>query len=1661
MDSPIRPIKGIQLDVHPTAQPKDTTREVRNMVLYSKEGNLMSLSNENGTTDLPNGIPNGFFIIGQTVLDNEAIVILCDESNNNQVGVMSIDGVYTPIAPLDGFTVPTNNKEFGFTKNHAVDCQARKTIDGHRILYFTDNNVPFGYVDLDNPPLVGNVKDTVSLTPSQKIPVIDLIEVKENVQGNLKASTYFFVTRYRTKTGGYTSFGIPSNGIPIYESLLSGNVSEVKGIDYTTTVSSITTETRISKNIVLRFSNIDTLYTELQVVACWFDDKGVLQSYKDADLTINDDVLDYTFSGIDSSETLSFTLEELRKTTINYRYAQAIEQKDNVLFLSGLRSETEDSETLQNIANNITVKYDIEEVPYCNREVTGYTPIQKFSLLEIVKVGRNRLMYTFNEDIELTPALLNFTLYQNYKVATASLTVTSFVTAGTVVLQDGNLSGNVTLTATTGTPSTVLEFQTITSNAVTASNLVTVINNNCPNYFAEIDSVTSNKINLYWSGDIAAGTGYGNTKTITVPGWITLSGAMSGGGTFSTPYPVIPSSYQVTGKSITCIFDVAATVNYIPAETAVKASIITVNNLAVTESYSPGFDSSLNPVVFDIKSNTTLTAVNVNLQNPIEDYINPVTCFYKKGYRRDEVYSLGFYLVYNTGAKSSVYHIPGNDHTVVTQGKNAANTITNELGTYVSSLDYPSSQGYLTGKIRHHVMPSLKQEPSYRFDNITNITYIRILGLAFTLNIELPDEIKSSVSEIVFVRELRDTENKRSVLSQGLLSNFVISAQIFNGSSFHDTKDRLNSVQGKVDTVNGYHIQSIPFCNRLRSSRVVKTSIGSGGYFSRSRGVAYPGYWLDSNTNAAINWPSTQSGWGSFTESLVNTYASFNKLNTDIVDDQVMFYSPETILNTSFSVTNANGLSFKKASKLKGYIKKINNVKDKWRAVSDFWSSAAESFQAYYGYTDMYINFYTSDSMTTEDSYTIEKSNAILSGSSTKSKSLFNTGSPVNGGNNIFGVNSMWSPGGLHCKLSSGISLAETASEIRYFDIQIDKMLGFSDSNQNDIEGSYIDYYNSPSSDSITGEVIKEYLYNLEADLTSQYGGIGNGEYIVIGRKNYVDSPAVEYKTLFGGDTYITKFAFNNGNLIYKNTLKQYLHGDFNGPRGQNAGSNLHDRTTYQYLERANTAVHPSLLPTYTNLQPNGYAHGMMCKDVTYYFVESDINTYYRHSPQDETLKLYVPSQTDLPTLFNQWPLYRGNVENYNGLYSYENKLTTYYSRGSSQIIVNSFPNRTIWSEKAQTDSTVDSYRSFLVDNYYDLPSHTGPIIDSFVDNGTLYLHTTKCLWKTFAEPAAMLQASNIQEVVLGTGSLFSRPSIPVVTSKGGFGGTLSRFAGVKTPIGYVFPDTLQSSIFLLKDSKDGVGLEDLGEKGLITFFNDNIQNNLGDNPYYGDGFTAAFDFKLMRYVLTKKGTDPFTLSFSMLNQAWISYHDYYPNLLLEINNRFFMYDKNTNRYVEMNTGNKGSYFGTVHDSSITYSIGDGTPLSYTNYVIESYSNDNTGKRVMKDCFYKVQAYNYFRNTGEVLLEHLEYDDDTPTFGYQAIKYRNEEYRTSVPRDLVKTINNDIFDSSNLYVVSDEEYHYSKRMKGDYLITKFTYSNQLNYNFALNQINTIFDNNIR
>ena len=186
------------------------------------------------------------------------------------------------------------------------------------------------------------------------------------------------------------------------------------------------------------------------------------------------------------------------------------------------------------------------------------------------------------------------------------------------------------------------------------------------------------------------------------------------------------------------------------------------------------------------------------------------------------------------------------------------------------------------------------------------------------------------------------------------------------------------------------------------------------------------------------------------------------------------------------------------------------------------------------------------------------------------------------------------------------------------------------------------------------------------------------------------------------------------------------------------------------------------------------------------------------------------------------------------------------------------FETRVQRSAKADNTSLIDNYRVFLALQFKDLPRNRGSLHKLVTLNNLLYLHTEDSLFRTKGKQS--LKMSDGTESFVGSGDIFAQEPDELIQTKFGYGGTQSQWVSIVTKHGYFCMDYRNRRVFLMKDQ-----LYDIGKSGLESWFQDNIPyalENYGlptdfDNPILGIGFTAMYDERYDRIILTKRDLKP------------------------------------------------------------------------------------------------------------------------------------------------------------------------------------------------------------
>lgn len=1086
----------------------------------------------------------------------------------------------------------------------------------------------------------------------------------------------------------------------------------------------------------------------------------------------------------------------------------------------------------------------------------------------------------------------------------------------------------------------------------------------------------------------------------------------------------------------------------------------------------------------------TIEEVPVNqgttVNQGLSDYKGTKLSFNKKGYQRGEVYSFSFTPVYKNGSIGSAFHIPAVSVVpTVTYGSPAtpnvalANTATQTLGTfYQSTLGYDTSvtntPNYIpnpvalitannTDRCRLHVMPTLSQEP--HFVNKNNSLFIRVLGVNIQ-SITIPNDLKAKISGYIIARQSREenpSQNKR-FMAQGIMNRLI--------------KYNVGSM------ANIRAIASPP--NGVLSNTMATGLFPNGGYWNSPATTTPPnrnpeGIPTRGNQDfyeTSYLFGSTTIDWGGKTAPRHGYRWGQTNLNDNngYENDKINFYSPESILNgVDGPVTDL--YEIENSLQIAGIPNVDKFDKTKLKLASNALVTSAEvAFVAAFGLTGGFANFpasfiagFAAYLAILGVGYTqvLEafRINAICDyfGPTTAGGGKYRVVDNDNlvtvpndqGGFNklvtpVLGNEAYWgneNNGGWLMKLQAPLHGNDRTTQ--------DGTLQFDPDNQWNMwgNGNGEGYAN----ESYTADANHSRgLFNALRDLPDQYGDLTQAEYV---RCAYIkDTSLTSNIVFFGGDTYIGYFSVVNSSKLRYDVATMRL--DKIGPVNF-ANTNLR----FEGVE-----VPPKDTPT--------LGKGGELKAIMGCFVESTINVEYRHKIQNGVTYWPVEYDPNIPhqgrdKVYDQ-PFYLGHTNAYNKLYSKDNSIVKYFPPSiiASQNTATQFETRTIYSDGDSTDTTVDNYRMFSVLNYHDIPKSTGPIWDTFVLNNELYLHTNRSLWKTFVNDATALQSSSDITVQLGNAGLFSRPSIEMISAKGGYAGIQHHFGGVDTPFGRMFVDAIQGKIFLF-DGK----LDEISSPGIVQYITNigpdyttaNTPDIQLDCPYTDKvnyfGIIMGYDYRYKTAYLTVKrwlsypqvidfAPNHTTLSYSFNIKNWVSLHDYYPEMyisfgreLLMIKNPSINHSTPSNQQFsnlyQSRAGVKGVFLKDTqpYNSSIDIVINDDPLITKVvdSITLDQFTTDVLGQPVNKtfsiiNCITETQTSNNINISNQNLITNPVIPANTVI-----ARYLESKYNIPIPREAVTTA----------------------RLRGKYLVVKLIFDNSQNYKTVLNAITSNYRESIR
>ena len=614
---------------------------------------------------------------------------------------------------------------------------------------------------------------------------------------------------------------------------------------------------------------------------------------------------------------------------------------------------------------------------------------------------------------------------------------------------------------------------------------------------------------------------------------------------------------------------------------------------------------------------------------------------------------------------------------------------------------------------------------------------------------------------------------------------------------------------------------------------------------------------------------------------------------------------------------------------------------------------------------------------------------------------------------------------------------------------------------------------------------------------------------------------------LFGGDIYINRYTEKNPFYFFNNWLQDVPDGtEFNYRNHINGpipmywiDSNVYDTTDID-LNLSNIfsgggagdptsidGTSPTLQTPRDFYSLDGNNKGIfVVKEgwmyLTYngvrdFFVESEINLAYREGLSENIEQAFYQEEggfNNLNLMFRSdkitlpiyykynWSMSASKL--FNNFASWGNLLRSDYRDDVYQNCFEYMSRRVIYSLQQQQGMRRDNWRNYLPMNYKDFNSivssikelnKTGAII-LFEDNEPLSF-----------QGIDRIQTESGQKFTIGDGGLFQQDENSMVNADNSLqhAHCISTRSAINTPFGMFFISQDSGSIF----QYSGEGFQDITRNGMKYWFKENLPSKflavypdypLYDNPVAGIGCQAVYDpdYELVYftkrdliplnhsllfedstgrpYVMNEKGksyvdykSDCFidcswTVSYDPKTQAWLSFHDWKPSLVMQSSKHFLTIDpisKNTIWRHNERVDAYHRYYGKDYGWEIEYPIStpnNVTTLRNLEYNLEVYkfNNNKDAYHVLNDNFDEAVIYNSEQSSGLLELQLEDRKNPFANLQYPQILsdrikalYSKEEnkYRINQFWDITKDRNEDEV------MWNTEENGYIKALNPDYL----------------------------
>lgn len=457
--------------------------------------------------------------------------------------------------------------------------------------------------------------------------------------------------------------------------------------------------------------------------------------------------------------------------------------------------------------------------------------------------------------------------------------------------------------------------------------------------------------------------------------------------------------------------------------------------------------------------------------------------------------------------------------------------------------------------------------------------------------------------------------------------------------------------------------------------------------------------------------------------------------------------------------------------------------------------------------------------------------------------------------------------------------------------------------------------------------------------------------------------------------------------------------------------------------------------------------------------VESTINCDLRH---DTDQQHFATNKGSTYWAFRQEYAGEHSMTYYDESYNQENDLylynTVYSCLGNAQYSINLPTDSTIETEfdymvkasnKKSNGELSDSWTKFGINEFIEVDSAHGPINALTNFNDRLIYFQDKAFGLLSVNDRSLISDQASAQLVLGTGGVLDR-----YTYASTHCGCQDKFSVCTSKSGLYWYDRLINSIFRYSDT-----LTNLSKvKELQSYLN--TSDTIDDNDFSVISYSDVKNDEILFTFYKESETNGFTISYSELVDAFVSFYDFIPTIYIPFKYRYMT---TTNSYYCSSGFNRDRLFmqdSNVADRCYFYNVGyvDSTLKLLFNpeytltkvfdniYYISNVYSDTTD--IFDNTFTLFRGYDDYQNTDYVTLT----PDDN-------IRRRERGWFFAIPRNVVDT---NVSSNPDIFVDLDSTQTFKERMRDKYLIADFTYENDGTYDrFVVSQVGLKYRNSIR